>query len=215
MKLSELAWKKSYPIYQKIIAHPFNQELMNGTLALNKFAYYLEQDSVYTPAEVRLEAIIASKITYKYIKNILKYSGEALIYEQEIEHYFKTNTDLNKTGNLTQATLNYVEHLQSSGAVNAEVGVASILPCFWFYREEGKYFAQNSSPDNPYSKWIESYSSDNFSEDTDNIIDIFDDLANNATPEIQSKMLDIFYQSAIHEWHFFDDSYAMRVYDEF
>ncbi|WP_168464597.1 thiaminase II/PqqC family protein [Wolbachia endosymbiont of Ctenocephalides felis wCfeT] len=47
VKLSEIAWRKSEHVYQDIINHPFNQELMNGTLSREKFCYYVEQDSFY------------------------------------------------------------------------------------------------------------------------------------------------------------------------
>ncbi|MDD9331116.1 MAG: hypothetical protein PV340_00315 [Wolbachia sp.] len=42
VKLSEIAWKKSEHVYQDIISHPFNQELMNGTLSKKKFYYYVK-----------------------------------------------------------------------------------------------------------------------------------------------------------------------------
>ena len=45
MKFSQLAWQQNEANYQAIVQQPFNQELMNGTLAHEKFAYYIEQDS--------------------------------------------------------------------------------------------------------------------------------------------------------------------------
>lgn len=37
VKLSEIVWKKSERVYQDIISHPFNQELMNGTFQGKNF----------------------------------------------------------------------------------------------------------------------------------------------------------------------------------
>ena len=215
MTFSELAWKKSYPVYQKFIELPFNQGLMDGTLPLNIFAYALEQDSIYIPAELRSENAIASKIKEEYIPDFLRYSAGSLIYEQEVALFFKNTPNVTKTGNVTQATINYVDHLQATTILNVEIAVVAILPCFWFYEEAGKYFAEHPIENNPYQKWIDSYSSEGFKESTDNLIYIANELYNKATPEIREEMINSFYQSAIHEWHFTDDSYAMRSYDDF
>ena len=47
MNLSQKAWNQTSHIYNSIIRHPFNQELMHGTLSREKFGYYIEQDSIY------------------------------------------------------------------------------------------------------------------------------------------------------------------------
>ncbi|MFV9927060.1 MAG: hypothetical protein AB8V23_04640 [Candidatus Midichloria sp.] len=40
-----------------------------------------------------------------------------------------------------------------------EVATAAVLPCFWVYNEVGLSIARYASADNPYARWIESYSS--------------------------------------------------------
>ncbi|MBS0236456.1 MAG: hypothetical protein JSS50_03860 [Proteobacteria bacterium] len=47
MSLSQQAWNRSKQLIGAIKAHPFNQKLMNGTLDRDRFAYYIEQDSLY------------------------------------------------------------------------------------------------------------------------------------------------------------------------
>ena len=42
MKLSTQAWAFSSTIIDGINRHPFNQELMNGSLARDKFAFYID-----------------------------------------------------------------------------------------------------------------------------------------------------------------------------
>jgi len=214
MKLSEIAWKKSYHIYQEIIEHPFNQELMNATLSFKKFTYYLEQDSIYTPAEERIEMLIACKISVEYKDDFKQYSIDAANYEKGLQNFFQTNPNVTLTHEITAATLNYVNHFDASIFTPVEVAVAKVLPCFWFYKELGDYMAAHSVANNPYEKFISSYSGDEFSRSVSNYIDIFDDIGANATLDEREQMIDAFYQSATHEWHFIDDSYAMRVFDE-
>ena len=94
-----------------------------------------------------------------------------------------------------------------------EVGIAAVLPCFWVYRDIGLYIAQSSANNNPYARWIEAYSSDDFSQAVNQAISIFDELGLQTTEAIRQKMLDAFYKSTCFEWHFWNDAYNQVVFD--
>ena len=100
MKLSEEAWKFSSKIIEAIKAHPFNQELMDGTLSLDKFAYYVEQDTLYLQEFARCLAVLASKVPIEYTRCFLRYSESTFIAEQEVVHQF-----FRKTFNLQETKL--------------------------------------------------------------------------------------------------------------
>ena len=92
MKFSEMVWKKNEELYKKIIDMPFNKELMEGSLNKEKFAYYIEQDSLYLKYYSKVLAIISSKINNNadYAIAFLKSSMNAYIVEEEIVHkYFR------------------------------------------------------------------------------------------------------------------------------
>ena len=61
MSFSESAWKSIEPIYKSILKHPFNQELSEGTLAKEKFQFYMKQDSIYLVDFARALAVTASR----------------------------------------------------------------------------------------------------------------------------------------------------------
>ena len=216
MKLSTKAWEKSSHIYNAIINHPFNQELMQGTLARDKFAYYVEQDILYLQDFSRCNSIIASKISLKYMLNFLKYAEYTLIAEQEVVHqFFQKEFNFKETGLITPATLSYTSYmLRACLNESVEVALAALLPCFWVYREVGLFIAKHTEKDNPYFRWIETYSSEGFCATVDEAIDIFDAMAANTTEVIREKMLDAFYKSTCLEWHFWNDSYQKRVFDD-
>ena len=71
MTFSELAWDKNTELYQKILQHPFNQELAVGALSSDKFAYYIEQDSLYLKEFAKCLVTCASRLT---IANLTKLS---------------------------------------------------------------------------------------------------------------------------------------------
>lgn len=95
-----------------------------------------------------------------------------------------------------------------------EVGMASLLPCFWIYREVGNYIEKHADKSNPYYRWIETYASEGFSNTVDEAIGIFDMLADNTTENMRQRMLDAFYKSACLEWHFWNDAYQIKSFDD-
>lgn len=217
MKLSEKAWQTTTPVIQKILKHPFNQALAKGTLASSTFAFYLEQDSLYLKDFARCHALIAAKITPAYVREFLGFAESVFVAEQELVHcYFKKEFAFNDTGLVTPATLSYTSYLlQICSLLPVEVAVAAVLPCFWVYRETGCSIARDACGDNPFYRWIETYSSEEFSQAVDKAIAIFDALGDQATEAVKTAMLKAFYNSTCLEWHFWNDAYHHRVFDAF
>jgi thiaminase/transcriptional activator TenA len=216
MKLSLKAWKISKEIYDAIIIHPFNQELMKGTLSKDRFSYYIEQDSIYLHDFARCHAIIASKAPFENIRQFLKYSEGTFVVEQEIVHqFFHQAFNFKKTNKLTLATLGYTSYLiKICSQEPIEVAIAAILPCFWVYKEVGLYITKHCNTDNnPYQRWIETYASKEFSDSVDEVINIFDELSLKTTEQIREKMLNAFYKSTCLEWHFWNDAYQMSSFE--
>ncbi len=215
MKLFKKASEISANIYQAIVAHPFNQELMSGVLSRDKFAYYIEQDSLYLQDFSRCHALIAAKIPLQYARIFLKYADYAFIAEQEVvHHFFRETFNFKETGLITPATLSYTSYLLKVCALEpVEIAVAAILPCFAVYREVGLLIAKNSDANNPYARWIETYSGEDFGVAVNQAIAIFDELAEAANEATRQKMLDAYYKSTCLEWHFWNDAYNLKRFD--
>lgn len=216
MTLSKKAWETATKIITAIKQHPFNQELQQGTLPLDKFAYYIEQDTLYLQDFARCHAIIASKAPLEYVKCFLRYSEQTFIAEQEVVHQFFRNIyQFQKTELLSPATLSYTSYLlRICMSEPVEVGIAAILPCFWVYREIGLCIAKNYTANNPFARWIETYASNEFGAEVAEAIHIFDTLGAKANEIIQHKMLDAFYKSTCLEWHFWNDAYYQIAFDQ-
>ena len=216
MKLSTQAWAFSSTIIDGINRHPFNQELMNGSLARDKFAFYIEQDSLYLQDFARCQALIAAKIPLQFVRDFLGFAEETFIAEQEIVHQFFKNRDgFVDSGFLSPATLAYTNYLLRTCALEpVEIAIAAVLPCFWIYREVGLNIAKQANKDNPYSRWIEAYASDEFNASVNKAIVIFDALSENTSAAIRQKMIVAFYKSACLEWHFWNDAYHGHIFDK-
>ncbi|MCT4635656.1 MAG: hypothetical protein N4A31_05400 [Rickettsiales bacterium] len=208
MRFSDIAWKQSEDMFYKIINHPFNQEMMNGTLSMVTYANYLEQDYNFVTVESKFEAMIAGKIASEYREFFLEYSISASDYAEEIEVFFQENKNISKTGENTPATYKYTDALlRSTVDKSIEVQVANFLPCVWYYRELGEYFANHPYPDNPYQDYIDSLNDPKYIKDVYEAIDIFNDLAESSSLEVKEQMLDAFSKNAGYEFDFFNDAY--------
>ena len=88
------------------------------------------------------------------------------------------------------------------------VEAAAILPCFWVYLEVGKHILSIARLDgNPYADWIRAYSDPAFEASNARAIEICDQLAEAATPEVRARMTDIFLQCTRLEWLFWHSAY--------
>lgn len=217
MNYCHTMWNANQHIYQKICMHPFNQELINGTLDSSIFAYYIEQDALYLQAFSKVLALIATKLdTIQDVMYILQQAYSTIELERTVVHdYFKKILAIEDSHRITSATLGYTSYLFATAHQKTpECGLASILPCFWIYYKLGVYSIPYISPDNPYKKWIDTYSSPIVEDVVHQLINIIDRYAENTTPRIQENMLVCFSQSFIWEYRFWDTAYISEDFSK-
>ncbi|MGL4859390.1 MAG: thiaminase II [Enterobacteriaceae bacterium] len=220
-KLTQRAWQKTLPVIDSIKQHPFNQQLAQGTLDSSIFTFYIEQDMLYLQQFARCHALIAARAPSPYIRDFLSFAEQTFIVEQEVVHqYFNDKYQPTDSGTTTMATLSYTHYLLAVCAQQpVEVAMAAVLPCFWVYREVGQsivdnYHVDKNQQDNPYARWIETYSGEAFNEGVKRMLAITDDVAANTTEEIRLQMIDAFYKATVLEWHFWNDAYRKNRFDQ-
>ncbi len=214
MKFSDTLWQHTAPIYQKIINHSFNVELAQGTLDPERFLFYMEQDAYYLISFSRALASIAARSdSSKIIQRFLNFSLGALVAERELHaHFLPPNCNCDHI-EPSPACMAYTQYLIATAATDPlEEAIAAVLPCFWIYREVGLHIAAHVTENNPYRRWIETYSSQEFSDATDLAISIFNEMAGKCSTETLARMKNAFEYSSLFEWHFWDDAYHMIVF---
>lgn len=200
------------PLLQRIVEHPFNRALCDGTLLRDKFVYYMQQDSLYLIDYARALALVGARFTAeKEVALLLAFSQGALLAERELHaHYFHL-FDVKPAAEKGPACLMYTSYLVERAAT-ADVGeaFAALLPCFWVYNEVGKQIVQRSQPHNPYAKWIETYSGEAFSEVVDQAVALAERLAAEASPALLFRMTEAFLTSCRMEYCFWEDAEHCR-----
>lgn len=214
MKFSDTLWQRTAPIYQRIIDHPFNVELAQGTLDRERFVFYMEQDAYYLIGFSRALAFIAARAgSSKSTHHFLNFSLGALVAERELHaHFLPPNYDCDNI-EPSPACMAYTQYLIATAATAPlEEAIAAVLPCFWIYREVGLNIAAHVTEDNPYMCWIDTYSSEEFSEGADLAISILDEIAGQCSADTLVRMENAFEYCSLFEWHFWDDAYNMVIF---
>jgi len=212
MKFSEELWLESASIIDAIYQHPFNQELANGTLQIKKFQFYLKQDSLYLIDFARALAITASKFSeVENISKLLQFAQGALIAERNLhQHYFefyKINIDLPQT----PTCFAYTQFLLATTSLgDKSEAIVALLPCFWIYKEVGNVIQKNSVQQNPYQKWIDTYSSKEFSATVNLAISTLDQISEQCGHYQKDLMKEAFKKSCHFEWLFWDSAYHLE-----
>lgn len=199
------------PIMRKIFDQPFNQELSQGTLSKEKFIHYLQQDALYLADYSRALALTAGRLTCnEQAHQFMQFALGAIKAEQDLHLSYLNEHESLLTFNMQQSPAcfmytNYLLRMASTASV--EEAVASLLPCFWVYREVGKQITKAKIINNPYAKWIELYSGEQFDSSVNLAIEIMNALSDVASDQLKAKMISAFVRSTQLEWHFWESAY--------
>ena len=212
MKTSDILWEKASEIIKMHLNHQFSQDLANGSLSLEVFQYYLQQDSIYIKKYAQAMNILASKapteeISKKFSRlSVESYELEHIFQEKLFYEYNVSSSDL-----MQPACLAYSSYLIATISSSTFLeGLTALLPCFWVYLENGKNIALKSVTNNSYQAWIDTYVSEEFIEQTE-LVKNYVNIYSKDLPQAQlDNLCDIFSYSCRLDLQFMDDAYNLR-----
>lgn len=192
------AWHQIETVYVQIKAHPFNQELMRGTLSKERFKYYSQQDALYLPNYSRALAVLATRLENSEASaTALQLAGEAAMEGSP------------PSGTMNPSTFNYINFLLAEAAFKTpEELAAALLPCFWIYLQLARDLKQETGEANPYYYWIKSYSSSKYETSVNKMRRLTDQLADGLSEKQVKKMLTSFEMASRLEWYFWEAAYS-------
>lgn len=206
---SEQVWELTAGHRSAIEALGFVQDLSDGTLPSEQFAYYLAQDALYLREYSRVLSR-ASALAPTEAEQLFwaRSALNCLEVESELHRTWLAGRELTDTqGPVTKA---YVDHLLAASANGGyAVLVAAVLPCFWLYAHVGsvlhaRWSGSESGHGHPYASWMETYADPDFAEATGCAIAFADAAFAGASAGDRAAMVDAFVASAWYEHEFFD-----------
>jgi thiaminase/transcriptional activator TenA len=210
MLWSEQAWQRTAFIYKEIIGMPFIQELIAGTLPIEKFKFYISQDALYLEQFGRALSLIAARsYTVNQVLEYTRFAEGAIVVENALHGAYFEQYNISGKVAISPSCHHYTSFLLSTCALApVEVAMAAVLPCFWIYKRVGDYiYAQQPSGEHPYRNWIDTYAGEAFGVLVKRAIDFCDEVAN---PVQQEAMFQAFEKACRLEWMFWDSAYRLE-----
>jgi thiaminase (transcriptional activator TenA) len=220
-RFSDDAWQRTAALRRAIHRLPFNAELAAGTLAPQRFRFYILQDALYLGQYSRVLSLAAAKAPDA--ASLQAFAGSALgaiAVEQRLhEHYlaeFGVAPESVAAAEPAPDCLAYTSFLIATAHQQAwQVLVAALLPCFWIYWDVAGGISRGAAPQNRYQAWIDTYADARFGESVRRVIGITDGAAAATTPALRSAMLEAFRRSTLYEFLFWDGAYRQRNWPAF
>jgi len=217
MKWTDNAWEAITPIYNDILAMPFITELSRGSLPLDKFQFYMQQDALYLEDFGRVLAYIGAKsVNNQQALDYFEFGRNALIVEKALhgDYFREFGFDTENSNSVGPVCHHYIHFLKSIAAFEpVEVAMAATLPCFWIYKKVGDYILSIAEMSkNPYTKWIGTYSSEEFAEGVLKAKDYVDKIAEQTTATNRKRMRQVFITASSLEYSFWQAAYEKKMW---
>ena len=212
-----LRGKYSY-LWDRLFNHPFVVEMGNGTLALDKFQFYVKQDYYFLVQYNRMLALAAAKAPD--LENIGRFASllnETLNVEMELHRAFSRKFDVSpeeleatRPAPVTLAYTDYLLRVAYEGTLTDVI--ANLLPCQWGYSETGLHLARagDASDANPYAEWIRMYAAAEFRSFVDWLREFLDSLTEGAGGRETARLEDHFLTATRYEYLFWEMSYNLE-----
>ena len=190
-------------------AHPFVRGIGDGSLDVEKFAYFIRQDYLFLIDYARLLALGAARAPdLATMRRLAELAQAVLGEEMDLHRSYATEFGIGSADleaePIAPTTRGYTDFLVRTAAQGdfAELA-AALLPCMWGYAEVGQRLAERGKPDEPrYARWIDMYASADFAELAGWCRGLVDRLGALASPAVRAAMTEAFVTSSRYELAF-------------
>jgi thiaminase (transcriptional activator TenA) len=206
-------------IWAGLHAHPFLGELARGTLPLDKFRFFIEQDLLFLPPFARCMAMGAAKSASEEELGFFTRQLDGIISleipnnRSLLGHLIKLGAD-DRGGSLAMAPANlaYTSFLLATAVEGGLLEIiASILPCSWSYVEIARGLEAEIADHAVYSDWVSFYLKEEEADLLGNMRETFDEMAAEAalSQARRRRLAEIFTMSSRLEGMFWQMAYTL------
>jgi thiaminase/transcriptional activator TenA len=200
------------PIWGRIFAHPFLQEIREGTLPLEKFRYYLAQDYLYLEGFARTVALALAKApdsrTLEELSRRVLTPVERPLHHKLLQAAGVSLAEVQLAGRSPTNTA-YVNHmLKTASLFGLGPTAAALLPCPWSYHELKDAVGQSEHP--LYGQWTAFYVAGYLQESVVAWRGFVDAAARQASPQEREAMREAFFTSSRYEYLFWEMAYRQE-----
>ncbi|AOW94857.1 TenA family transcriptional regulator [Rhodococcus sp. WMMA185] len=208
-------WDRTKVLRDAIDELEFLRRLGDGTLPLDLFRTYIEQDYLYLTGYAKALSLVSAHAPDPDTAGFWAGSAAtAATVEATLHQNLLTSGKLPQSDakpQHSQACLGYVSYLTAVAATEPyPVAAAAMLPCFWIYADVGQRLANSArevlsaDPSHPYAQWVTTYDAEEFQTATATARELVDAAAEAATDAQREAMVEVFVIASRYELMFWD-----------
>lgn len=167
--LSDRLREAAASVWEAQHAHPFIRGVGDGSLSLDRFAYWVRQDYLFLIEYARLLALAAARApNLADMTKLAALANETLTGEMSLHRSYaaqfgvgEDELERERPSPTCRAYADFLVRVAATGGF-AEI-VGALLPCMWGFSEIGRRLAERGKPaDSRCAEWIETYASPEF-----------------------------------------------------
>ncbi|MES9516348.1 TenA family protein [Rhodococcus erythropolis] len=216
-RFTDRLWAETKVLRESIDSLEFLRRLGDGTLPLDAFRTYIEQDKLYLEGYSKALSLVAAHAPDPQAAGFWSNSASTAATVESALHDGLLTGGILPPGSQrlehSQACLGYVSYLTATAATAPyPVSAAAVLPCFWIYAEVGRDLAASArevldaDPSHPYAQWVTTYDAPEFHESVAQARVLVDVAAEAATETEREAMSEAFRMASRYELMFWDSA---------
>ncbi|KAL9188104.1 hypothetical protein ACHAXT_006482 [Thalassiosira profunda] len=220
--MAQSFWDAAAPLIAVTEKHPFLVAMVDGTLSLDSFQYYVVQDALYLTDFANCLNMLGGRLAEagdaEASTRLHQLATGAEEDEKELHRSFFTKWNIDDSdAEAMPNTLLYTSYMLRVVATRPiEEGLAVLLPCFWVYMHVGKCMLAlreelGDSVTRPpqYDAWIDMYAGEEFAKEVNDYIAIVDKAAKTAAEDTLKQMEEHFIMSCKLEHLFWNQAHEL------
>lgn len=212
MKVTERLYGAVQEIWDSYNVHPFVQGIAHGSLDIDKFQFYMIQDYLYLMQYSKVFALGVVKAQTEEDMRLFAdlvhstMNSETATHKAYLKHLGITAQDVEKAepSLVTQSYTNYMLSVSFSEGI-AELAT-TVLACAWSYKMIGDFMetVPGAKEHEFYGAWVQSYTSMQYRQDNEVIIEMVDRLAKDYNEDQLKNLERIIVNCSRYEYMFWD-----------
>jgi thiaminase/transcriptional activator TenA len=202
-------------LLRDIVNHPFNVELMNGTLNIESFKFYIQQYALFLDDYIRTTLTIASRIEdHNDVIPLAKVAqGSIAVNKFLCDHYF-TIYGIRREKK-SPVCFNFTNFLLSISYSNTYEAIMALYSCMFIYKTVTDNMKSGFKENNRYKDWFDFYSGGLMKYGCATLENIVDGYCKKVGVNKRSRMLELFRISAQFELDFWNSIYNFSRFNQF
>ena len=212
---TERLWAAAEEVITATEQHPFVVGLLEGTLPLESFQFYIRQDGLYLKEFGRGLAVLVGKSHHdRQAEHLLSSAKGTMLVETDMhDRWLKEWGDSNPYATHEKSPHNELYTswlLKHTSLASFEVAMTAFCPCFWVYLHIGQYLLAKRNERGTecsvkyYEEWVQEYAGDGFRASVEEMLYLIEELGAAASPAVQTTMINTFVKGCKMEWMFWD-----------